>query len=104
MPPNNDVDIFANDVGFIAIPDESGNLSGFNVTAGGGMGVTHGNKKTYPRLGDVLGYCTYEQGKEVAEKIMLVQRDNGNRQEYVAFVSAFRTVDSNDFSAVERYA
>ena len=83
VPPSNDVDIFANDVGFIAILDEKGDLAGFNVTAGGGMGVTHGNKKTYPRLADVIGFCTVEQGKEVAEKIMLVQRDNGNRIEYV---------------------
>ncbi|EMD31710.1 hypothetical protein CERSUDRAFT_100176 [Gelatoporia subvermispora B] len=81
VPPTNDVDIFANDVGFIAIVDEKGELAGFNVTAGGGMGVTHGNKKTYPRLGDVLGFCTVEQGCEVAEKIMLVQRDNGNRED-----------------------
>ncbi|EPQ56382.1 sulphite reductase hemo protein beta subunit [Gloeophyllum trabeum ATCC 11539] len=78
VPPTNDVDIFANDVGFIAIV-EKGHLVGFNVTAGGGMGVTHGNKKTYPRTADVLGFCTVEQGKAVAEKIMLVQRDNGNR-------------------------
>ena len=81
VPPTNDVDVFANDVGFIAIVGEDGELAGFNVTAGGGMGVTHGNKKTYPRLGNVLGYCTYEQGKDVVEKIMLVQRDNGNREE-----------------------
>ncbi|EJF64144.1 sulfite reductase subunit beta [Dichomitus squalens LYAD-421 SS1] len=79
IPPNNDVDVFANDVGFIAIIDDKGELAGFNVTAGGGMGVTHGNKKTYPRIGDVLGFCTVEQGVEIAEKIMLVQRDNGNR-------------------------
>lgn len=88
MPPSNDVDIFANDVGFIAIVDEKGNLAGFNVTAGGGMGVTHGNKKTYPRTADVLGFCTVEQGKDVAEKIMLVQRDNGNRIEYVSNLTA----------------
>lgn len=75
------MDIFANDLGFIAIADDNGDLVGFNVSAGGGMGVTHGNKKTYPRLGDVIGYCTVEQGVEVAEKIMLVQRDNGNREE-----------------------
>ncbi|KAI0923999.1 hypothetical protein AcV5_009375 [Taiwanofungus camphoratus] len=81
VPPTNDVDLFANDVGFIAIVDTNGDLAGFNVTAGGGMGVTHGNKKTYPRLGDVLGFCTVEQGRDVAEKIMLVQRDNGNRDE-----------------------
>lgn len=84
VPPSNDVDVFANDVGFIAIVDENGELAGFNVAAGGGMGVTHGNKKTYPRTADVLGFCTVEQGKDVAEKIMLVQRDNGNRVECVS--------------------
>ncbi|KAI0084491.1 hypothetical protein BDY19DRAFT_997704 [Irpex rosettiformis] len=79
VPPLNDVDVFANDVGFIAITDEKGGLTGFNVSVGGGMGVTHGNKKTYPRAGTVIGFCTIEQGCEVTEKIMLVQRDNGNR-------------------------
>lgn len=81
VPPQNDVDVFANDVGFIAITDEKGELAGFNVTIGGGMGVTHGNKKTYPRAGSLFGFCTVEQGCEISEKIMLVQRDNGNRQE-----------------------
>ncbi|KAE9393455.1 sulphite reductase hemo protein, beta subunit [Gymnopus androsaceus JB14] len=79
VPPTNDVDVFANDLGFIAIVDPNGELAGFNVTIGGGMGVTHGNKKTYPRTGDIIGFCTPEQGKYVAEKVMLVQRDNGNR-------------------------
>ncbi|KAG1726218.1 hypothetical protein EDB19DRAFT_1945200 [Suillus lakei] len=46
---------------------------------GGGMGVTHGNKKTYPRLADVVGFCTVQQGPAVAEKIMLTQRDSGGR-------------------------
>ncbi|KAJ6500382.1 hypothetical protein C8R45DRAFT_977449 [Mycena sanguinolenta] len=78
VPPSNDVDVFANDLGFIAIV-ENGQLKGFNVTVGGGMGVTHGNKKTYPRIGDIIGFCTVEQGKYVAEKVMLVQRDHGNR-------------------------
>jgi sulfite reductase (NADPH) hemoprotein beta-component len=45
------------------------------------MGVTHANKNTYPRLGDVLGFCTVDQGSDVAEKIMLTQRDYGNRKE-----------------------
>ncbi|PFH51053.1 hypothetical protein AMATHDRAFT_47443 [Amanita thiersii Skay4041] len=82
VPPTNDVDVFANDLGFIAIVGDDGNLAGFNVTVGGGMGVTHGNKKTYPRAADIIGFCTPEQGKFVAEKVMLVQRDNGNRTEY----------------------
>ncbi|KAF8271579.1 sulfite reductase subunit beta [Lactarius quietus] len=79
VPPVNDIDVFANDVGYIAIVNERGELAGFNVTAGGGMGVTHGSKKTYPRTGSILGFVTPEQGQIVAEKIMLVQRDNGNR-------------------------
>ncbi|KAG9056579.1 hypothetical protein FS842_010264 [Serendipita sp. 407] len=79
IPPNNDVDVFANDVGFIAIADQNGRLIGFNVTAGGGMGVTHSNKKTYPRTGDVLGFCTTDRGHKVAESILTTQRDNGNR-------------------------
>lgn len=75
------MDVFANDLGFIAIVDAQGELVGFNVAVGGGMGVTHGNKKTYPRLGNVIGFCTVKEGPIVAEKVMLVQRDNGNRAE-----------------------
>ena len=68
-----------NDVGFIAIVDANGAVEGYNVTAGGGMGVTHSNKKTYPRLADVLGFVKKEDGNKIAEAIMLTQRDNGNR-------------------------
>lgn len=75
------MDIFASDIGFIAIQNPDGSLAGFNVTIGGGMGVTHGNKKTYPRMADIIGFCTYAQGKEIAEAVMLIQRDNGNRVE-----------------------
>ncbi|GAA94846.1 uncharacterized protein L969DRAFT_90771 [Mixia osmundae IAM 14324] len=79
VPPNNDVDLFANDVGFIAITSSSGQLEGFNLTIGGGMGVTHSNKNTYPRLADVIGFVTPEEAVIAAEKVMLVQRDNGDR-------------------------
>ena len=83
VPPTNDVDVFVNDLGFIAIVGDNGELQGFNVTIGGGMGVTYGNKNTYPRLGSLISFCTPEQGISVAEKVMLVQRDNGNRTEWV---------------------
>lgn len=80
IPPSNDVDVFTNDIGFIAILDKTtGGLEGFNVTIGGGMGQTHNNKKTYPRLGSLIGFVNPEQGNIVAEKIMLVQRDFGDR-------------------------
>eukprot|EP00123_Amoebidium_parasiticum_P018811 comp24292_c0_seq1/m.45500 comp24292_c0_seq1/g.45500 ORF comp24292_c0_seq1/g.45500 comp24292_c0_seq1/m.45500 type:complete len:1448 (-) comp24292_c0_seq1:355-4698(-) len=78
IPPNNDVDVFAHCLGYIAIV-ENGKLVGYNVTVGGGMGMTHNNKKTYPCLAQVLGFCTPEQAIDVGEKVMLVQRDYGDR-------------------------
>jgi sulfite reductase (NADPH) hemoprotein beta-component len=78
VPPSNDVDIFANCLSFIAIVD-NGELVGYNVAVGGGMGSTHGNEATYPRLADVIGFCTPEQIVDVSEKVVLVQRDFGDR-------------------------
>jgi sulfite reductase (NADPH) hemoprotein beta-component len=78
VPPSNDVDIFANCLSFIAIV-EQGKLVGFNIAVGGGMGSMHNNKVTYPRLADVIGFCTTEQVVDVSEKIVLVQRDFGDR-------------------------
>jgi sulfite reductase (NADPH) hemoprotein beta-component len=80
VPPSNDVDIYANCLSFIAIV-ENGKLVGFNVAVGGGMGMTHGSEETYPRLADVIGFCTVEQVNDVAEKVVLVQRDFGCRTE-----------------------
>jgi sulfite reductase (NADPH) hemoprotein beta-component len=78
IPPSNDVDIYANCLSFIAIV-EGGELRGYNVAVGGGMGSTHGNDATYPRIADVIGFCTPEQVVDVAEKVVLVQRDFGDR-------------------------
>ena len=80
IPPHNDTDVYAHDVGLIAIKGPNGRLEGFNVLAGGGMGVTHNNKKTYPRTGSMLGYASADQIHLVCEKIMLVQRDHGDRK------------------------
>lgn len=80
IPPENDVDLFAHDLGFIAHV-EGGELRGFNVSAGGGMGMTHGEPATFPRLGDVIGFCSLEQVLDVAEAVMLVQRDHGDRHD-----------------------
>lgn len=79
IPPSNDVDIYAHDLGFIAIANASGQLSGFNVTVGGGQGMSHNQEQTYARLADALGFCRPDQVVEVAEKVMLVQRDYGDR-------------------------
>ena len=82
IPPSNDVDIYAHDLGFIAIADDSGKkLLGFNVTVGGGLGMSHNQIDTYPRLADILGFCTVDQVVDVAEKVMIVQRDFGDRTE-----------------------
>ena len=78
VPPYNDVDVYAHDVGLIAIVEDN-EVVGFNVLAGGGMGSTHNNKKTYPRTGSMLGYVSKDQVHIVCEKIMLVQRDFGDR-------------------------
>lgn len=79
IPPYNDSDIFSQDLGFIAIV-EKGRIVGYNVIVGGGLGTTFGMPETYPRLAEVIGFCTPEQVVDVAEKVVLVQRDNGNRQ------------------------
>jgi len=79
VPPSNDVDIFAHDLGFIAIVDESGAVAGYNVTVGGGMGMTHGETDTYPRTADVMGYCTPGDVVAIAEAVVTVQRDWGDR-------------------------
>ncbi len=78
IPPVNDVDVFAQDLGLIAIA-ENDRLVGFNVAAGGGMGRTHGEPETYPRLADVIGFCEPDKACEVAEHIVEWQRDFGDR-------------------------
>ncbi|HEY2347319.1 MAG TPA: assimilatory sulfite reductase (NADPH) hemoprotein subunit [Xanthomonadaceae bacterium] len=79
IPPVNDVDVFAQDLGFIAILDEAGELAGYDVSVGGGMGATHGDAETYPRLGDVIGFIAPGQVIAVATAVITAQRDFGNR-------------------------
>ncbi|KAK3670197.1 Sulfite reductase [NADPH] subunit beta [Recurvomyces mirabilis] len=79
IPPHNDTDVYAHDIGLIAIKGEDGHLKGFNLMAGGGMGVTHNMKKTYPQTGRMFGYVDRDAVHIACEKIMLVQRDNGDR-------------------------
>ncbi|HEX2941774.1 MAG TPA: NADPH-dependent assimilatory sulfite reductase hemoprotein subunit, partial [Rhodopila sp.] len=80
LPPHNDVDVLAHDLGFIAIV-ENGRIVGYNVTAGGGMGMTHGETDTYPRAGSVIGFCRPENVRDVAESVVTVQRDYGDRSD-----------------------
>jgi sulfite reductase (NADPH) hemoprotein beta-component len=78
IPPGNDVDVYANCLSFVAIV-ENGELKGYNVLAGGGMGMHHGQAATFPRLADVIGFITPDKVVAVAENVVKVQRDYGDR-------------------------
>jgi len=78
VPPQNDVDVFAHDLSYIAIVEKK-QLVGYNVLVGGGMGATHGDAETYPLIGQVIGFCTVENAAAVAEAVVTTQRDYGNR-------------------------
>ena len=80
IPPRNDSDVLSNDLGFIAII-ENGQLSGYNVTVGGGMAYTFGNNNTYPRVADVVGYIPKDKIVSVSEAVLVFQRDHGNRSD-----------------------
>jgi sulfite reductase (NADPH) hemoprotein beta-component len=79
VPPSNDVDVFAHDLGFIAILGGKGEVTGWNVTVGGGMGMTYGEPDTYPRTADLMGFCTTKDAVAIAEAVVTVQRDWGDR-------------------------
>jgi sulfite reductase (NADPH) hemoprotein beta-component len=78
IPPDNDVDVYTNDLGFVAIAENS-HLLGFNVLAGGGMGTTHDDTTTFPRLADELGFIPVEHTLAVAQAVVAAQRDFGDR-------------------------
>ena len=78
VPPQNDIDVFAHDLGFVAIV-ENGSVAGYDVCVVGGMGMTHKVPSTFPRLSDVIGFCAAHEVAEVAEHAMCIQRDFGDR-------------------------
>lgn len=80
IPPNNDVDVFANDAGLIAIV-ENEKLLGFNLAVGGGLSSTHGNPANYPRVATVIGYVPEEKIMKAVYEVLTVQRDFGNRSD-----------------------
>jgi sulfite reductase (NADPH) hemoprotein beta-component len=78
VPPSNDVDIFSQDLGFIAVV-EGDQVAGYNITAGGGMGMNHGNIETFPRLADVLGFIPADEVNAIGKAVLITQRDHGDR-------------------------
>jgi sulfite reductase (NADPH) hemoprotein beta-component len=96
IPPVNDLDVFINDVGFIAIV-ENDKLAGYNIAIGGGMGRSHGNEATYPRLADVIGFVGPDKVVEVTKAVLTIHRDFGDRTDRkharLKYVIAERGVD-----------
>jgi sulfite reductase (NADPH) hemoprotein beta-component len=78
IPPLNDIDIFTNDLGFVVIAKD-GDIAGYNVLAGGGMGMSHGNPQTFPRLADVVGFIHPQALEAVAKAVIGIHRDFGDR-------------------------
>jgi sulfite reductase (NADPH) hemoprotein beta-component len=78
IPPVNDIDVYTNDLGFVAIV-EKGVVIGYNLLVGGGLGMSHGNAQTFPRLADVIGFLTRDQLVAVAKAVLTVHRDFGDR-------------------------
>jgi len=77
-PPSNDMDVFTNDLGYIAITDGD-NLLGYNVAIGGGMGRSHNQEATFPRLADVVGFIPADKTVAIAKAALTIHRDYGDR-------------------------
>ena len=96
IPPVNDIDIFTNCLGFIAII-EGEKLIGYNVAVGGGLGRSHGNVQTYPRLADVIGFITPDKVVDAAKAVLTIHRDFGDRTDRkharLKYIVAERGVD-----------
>ena len=78
LPPENDVDVYAQDLSFVAIEKE-GKLLGYDILAGGGVGYAYGNPGSFPRLADIIGFCFPEQVEEVARQVLLIHKEFSTR-------------------------
>ncbi len=80
VPPHNDVDIYSQDLGFVA-EVRDGKLLGYTVLVGGGFGMSHGQTQTRPFLGQPLFFVKPEHAVEAAMAVVTMQRDHGNRED-----------------------
>lgn len=78
IPPVNDIDVFAQDLGYVAVV-EGGRLAGFDIAVGGGMGAARGERPTYPELADTIGFVTPDQLIAATHHTIAIQRDFGDR-------------------------
>ena len=79
VPGDNSIDIYTNDLGLVVITDANGELQGFNILAGGGLGRTHNKEETFPRMADAIGYVNKEEVYDLVKAIVATQRDYGDR-------------------------
>jgi sulfite reductase (ferredoxin) len=79
VPGDNSIDAYTQDVTLVVITDEQGELQGFNILAGGGMGRTHNKEETFARVADEIGYVDKADVYEVMKAIVATQRDYGDR-------------------------
>ena len=79
VPGDNSIDIYTNDLGLVVITDANGQLQGFNILAGGGLGRTHNKEETFPRMADPIGYVSKEEVYDLVKAIVATQRDYGDR-------------------------
>lgn len=96
LPPENDCDVFGNDLALVAIVDDNNELVGFNVGAGGSMGMTYGDPRTYPNIATLFGFCPVERIYDLVEAVVGVQRDYGNRVDRSQARLKY-TIDHNGF-------
>src|SRR5690554_3875180 len=80
IPPSNDIDVYGQDLGLIAIVKHD-ELQGFNVCVGGGMGKLDTREDSYPRLAEQIGFIPAAEAPQFAEIVMGIQRDYGDRKD-----------------------
>lgn len=81
VPGDNSLDLYTNDVALVVITNNTGELEGFNILAGGGLGRTHNKEDTFPRLADPIGYVDKADVYDAIKAIVATQRDYGNRSD-----------------------
>ena len=79
VPGHNSVDIYTHDLSLVVITNEQGELQGFNILAGGGLGRTHNKEETFTRMADEIGYVAKEDIYDLVKAMVATQRDYGDR-------------------------
>lgn len=79
VPEDNSVDLFSQDLSLVVITNSAGELQGFNIYAGGGLGRTHNKEETFARLADPIGYVEKNDVYDLVKAIVATQRDYGDR-------------------------